>query len=229
MVIVIEIENIWYKYPGFDNYVIENINFVLHGGNVYVLIGSNGAGKTTFLMILAGLLKPVKGDVKINGVSIYSRKGNNLRKHIGLLFQNPEAMIFNPTVYDEIVYSIKQIEHDINVINNTVKYWINYFNLDEDILNRKTYTLSYGYKKLVALISILIYSPDILLLDEPHTGLYKQYFEKIRNLLIEYRNRKKLVVVASSNLKPYKDIADCIIRIEKGIIINTKCKNNALT
>ncbi|MEM4683138.1 MAG: ABC transporter ATP-binding protein [Ignisphaera sp.] len=221
MDIAIHVENLWYKYPGSqDLYTLKGIDLYLYSGNIYIITGPNGAGKSTLLMVLAGLLKPVKGDVTINNVSIF--RNRDMRRYIGILFQNPDAMLFNPSVYDELVYSIKQIESSEKIIADRLSYWLNYFSLNTSILSQKPYTLSYGYKKLVALISILMYSPPILLLDEPHTGLAKRFVDKLLKLVVEHKMKGGLTVIATHNLKLYRDIADSFIRLENGSIVKIR-------
>lgn len=217
MDVTIHAEDLWYKYPGSSEYAIKGISVSMYSGNVYLVVGENGSGKSTLLMVLAGLLKPAKGDVKINGVSIFD-KGANLRRYIGLLFQNPDAMLFNPSVYEELVYSIKQIEDDEEKIRDMLSYWLDYFDLDSSILGKKPYTLSYGHKKIVALISILMYSPMILLLDEPHTGLARRYSGKLYKLIVDHKRRGGIAVIATHNVRPYVGAVDCIIKLKNGSV-----------
>lgn len=214
----IDLEDVWFRYINTEDFVLKGVNLQLPKPGIYVVTGPNGSGKTTLLMVMAGLLKPQRGFVKVDGVDLYSKDGSKLRKYIALLFQNPEAMIFNPTVYDEITYTIKQLNKNANYIEDRVKYWLEYFELDKGMLSRSPFTLSYGYKKLVLLISMFIYNPKILLLDEPHSGLSMKYVKKLIEVLQRHRDSGGIAVIASHNLKPYIGIANKLVFIRNGVV-----------
>jgi cobalt/nickel transport system ATP-binding protein len=214
------LDNVYYIYPGSDKYALKELSYRFVEGRTYLITGPNGAGKTTLLLVSSGLLKPVKGDVLLDKVSIYGKI--EYRKIFGVLFQNPDLMLFNPTVYDEVTYSIKQINSDLKSIDREVGKWLKFFELDRSILDKQVYTLSYGYKKIVALVSILIYGPKILMLDEPHTNLAKKYFNKIKEIISINAKNGGINIVASHSTSIYKDIADYIIMLNNGSIIKSK-------
>ncbi len=215
--------NVFYRYPGQQEYALKNVNVVFEEGKTYLITGPNGAGKTTLLLVAAGLLKPEKGYVLLDGISLNER-GHEFRKLFGVLFQNPDIMLFNPTVYDEITYSIRQIETNEERIRQKVKELLNFFGLREDILTKPVHTLSYGFKKIVALISILIYNPKILLLDEPHTNLSREFVEKVIEVMQANKAGGGITVVSSHNKKMYKELTDCVMYITNGEIIKKSCK-----
>ncbi len=218
----IELVNVFYRYPGQQDYALNNINLVFEDKKNYLITGPNGAGKTTLLLLIAGLLKPEKGDVILDGSSL-ARQLPKARKFFGVLFQNPDLMLFNPTVYDEITYSIRQICNNEEEIKTKVKNLLEFFEIDDDILNKPVYTLSYGYKKVIALISILIYDPRILLLDEPHTNLSKRFVEKIKKIIALNKENGGITIIASHNKQIYRDLIDCIIFITNGKITKKHC------
>lgn len=209
-------ENLYYRYPGVEQYALRGVSYRFVEGRTYLITGPNGAGKTTLLLVLSGLLKPTHGEVLLNGTPIY--KIESYRRLFGVLFQNPDLMLFNPTVYDEIVYSVRQISSDFKKINEDVDRWLNFFELDKSILNRHTHTLSYGYKKIVALISILVYEPRILLLDEPHTNLSRKYIKKVREVIEMNASKNGINIIASHSAALYRDIADHVIVLSSGVI-----------
>ncbi|MCS7112188.1 MAG: energy-coupling factor ABC transporter ATP-binding protein [Ignisphaera sp.] len=209
-------KNLYYKYPGASHYALRDITYKFIEGKTYLITGPNGAGKTTLLLILSGLLKPTQGEVLLDGTPIHGKE--LYRRFFGVLFQNPDLMLFNPTVYDEIIYSVRQICNDFRRINEDVDKWLNFFELDRSILDRQTHTLSYGYKKIVALISILIYEPKILILDEPHTNLSKKYIKKIKDIIAMNASKNGINVIASHSLTIYRDTADCVIVLNNGMI-----------
>ena len=212
----LHLNNVYYRYPGADYYTLKGITYTFVKGRTYLITGPNGAGKTTLLLVLSGLLKPAQGDVLLDGESIYGKE--RYRRFFGVLFQNPDLMLFNPTVYDEVTYSIKQICKDFEKIDKEVSKWLEFFELDRDILNRPTHTLSYGYKKVVALISILIHRPRILVLDEPHTNLSKKYFRKIKKVVKMNAIDGGINIIASHSISAYRDVADYLIVLNNGMV-----------
>ena len=161
---MIKIENLNYKYE--DENILNNISFQIKKGEKVILLGSNGSGKSTILRVLAGLYFS-KGYF-FNQKEITKKSINKeFRKKVGILFQNPESMIFNPTVYDEIAFSLREfnipIEDKVEKIAKT-------FGITT-LLKKNPLYLSGGEKQKVILASILIYEPEIILLDEPTTAM----------------------------------------------------------
>lgn len=216
---VIKLVNIWYKYPGANDYALKNINLVFEDSKIYFINGPNGAGKTTLLLIIAGLIEPVRGEVIFRGKPL-KQQLPIARRYFGLLFQNPEHMLFNPTVYDEIAYVLRQLISDEEEIRERVHETIKCLGLEKTILNKYTYMLSYGEKKLVALAAILSYEPDILLLDEPFTNLSLKYLDKIKKIISNYKRNGKTVIVAGHEQEFQHEEIDEIILLENGEVID---------
>jgi cobalt/nickel transport system ATP-binding protein len=133
-----------------------------------VLLGNNGSGKSTLLRILAGLYFP-RGSYLLDGESVTKKSiGTAFRKRVGVLFQNPESMLFNPTVYDEIAFSLR--EFGMDRVDARVREIAASFGI-EGLLEKNPLQLSGGEKQKVMLAAILVYEPDILLLDEPTAAM----------------------------------------------------------
>jgi cobalt/nickel transport system ATP-binding protein len=163
---LIKIDNGYFDYEG--HVALEGINFEMDKEKV-VLLGSNGSGKSTLLRIIAGLYFLKKGEYFFKGKKITKKSVNKeFRKSIGILFQNPESMIFNPTVFDEIAFSLKEFgfsDIEERVVNIAKKFGI------EKLLKKSPLNLSGGEKQKVMLASILAYEPEVLLLDEPTAAM----------------------------------------------------------
>ena len=218
---LIRIENVWFKYPGSSDYALKNINIEFNKSRVYLVTGPNGAGKTTLLLVTAGLLKPSKGTVYFMDKPIHVQVPG-VRRYIGLLFQNPEIMLFNPTVYDEIAYTLRQIYSDQEVIDEIIDKTLNTLEIDYSLLKRPTHMLSYGEKKLIALASIIAYNPILLLLDEPYTNLSIKYINKINEIITKYKREGKTIVIVSHDMMYCRDIVDQVIYMNNGEIIRIK-------
>ncbi len=214
---MLRIMNVWFRYSRKSDYVLRNINLNLNKGEVLAIIGPNGSGKTTLLMIAGGLIKPERGEVFFNDKPLM-KQIPEARRRIGILFQDPNDQLFNPTVYDEIAFALRQLKYSEDEVKLAVYEIAEQFNIKE-LLNRPPYKLSEGEKKIVALASILIYRPELLLLDEPTSNISSKYIDKIENLIMEMKSENKAVIITSHNLDFIASIADRICLINKGEII----------
>ena len=154
--------------------VLNNISFEIEDGERVVLLGVNGSGKSTLLKIANGLIDPKQGSYYYNGNRITQKQFKNkdfhkmFRSEVVLLFQNPDVMIFNPTVYDEIAFGLKQL--GIDHIDEKVTYWADKLQLTP-YLNKPPINLSSGEKQKVCIAALLALEPKVLLLDEPTSSL----------------------------------------------------------
>jgi len=163
---LIRVENLFYKYEG--NTALDDVNFEIKENEKVALLGSNGSGKSTLLRILAALYFPTKGEYIFEGEKVTKKISKKIRPKIGILFQNPDSMIFNPSVYDEIAFSLKEFEFDR--IEERIEKITEEFNIKK-FLKKSPVNLSGGEKQKVMLASILVYEPKVLLLDEPTTAM----------------------------------------------------------
>ena len=164
---MISLENISYKYE--SEYALENLEFKAKEGEKIVLLGNNGSGKSTLLKILAGLIFPSSGKYfyKENLVdkSFVKKRVKEFRKDVAILFQDPDTLLFNATVYEEIAFGIKQLGLDVDVKEIAKRFEI------EHLLDKNPLKLSGGEKQKVAFCAIFATDPTLLLLDEPTANL----------------------------------------------------------
>lgn len=212
----LELAGVWFKYPGLKDYVLKNISLVADKGEVTVILGGNGAGKTTLLMIAAGLIKPNKGKVLIDGDNLLNLLPG-IRRVIGIMFQNPDDQLFSPTVYEEIAFVLKQLscsENEENKVTSIAKR----LELPEEVLNKPPYLLSFGIKKMVALASILVYEPEIVILDEPFSNLSPSYVRTVIKVINELKSQDRTIIIASSNTENVYEIGDRYYILSEGQI-----------
>jgi cobalt/nickel transport system ATP-binding protein len=154
--------------------VLREVSFSVEPGERVVLLGVNGCGKTTLLKALDGLLVPAAGRVAYDGADLDPRRldepafRRRFRGEVALLFQNVDAMLFNPTVADEIAFGPRQL--GLPDVERRVERWAAAFDVTQ-LLDRPPFELSGGEKKRVALAAILAIGPRVLLLDEPTASL----------------------------------------------------------
>jgi len=180
--IIIQLEHIEFSYPN-GRSVLKDLDFKLKSAQKIGLIGHNGSGKSTFLQIMVGLIKASSGTVRIFGEPVKNEKDfRKVRKEIGLVFQNADDQLFSPTVLEDVSFGLlnqgKSAEEARNISLKLFE------DLDlKGFEDRVTYKLSGGEKRLVALATVLVMEPKVLLLDEPFSGLDEATRERIIQIL----------------------------------------------
>ena len=182
------------------------------------VLGANGCGKSTLLKLLGGLIFPQSGSYRAFGRQIDDRLlsrdpfGIYFRKEVGILFQNSDAQLFNPTVEDEIAFGPLQMNDPPEEIRSKVHRTIERFGIGA-IRDRAPYELSGGEKKKVAIASMMVMDPQILLLDEPTAGLDPRSSRALVDAIIEAEESGKTVVTATHDLHVVSEIARRVLVI----------------
>lgn len=167
---LIELKNVTFSYPGADP-VIENLDLRFYAGDKMGLVAPNGRGKTTLLHIIMGLLKPDAGQLEIFGKPVCDEKDFlEVRRRIGLLFQDSDDQLFSPTVLEDVTFGPLNLGKPKAEAIDIARRTLAYLGLT-DFEDRVTFKLSGGEKRLVSLATVLAMEPEILLLDEPINGL----------------------------------------------------------
>lgn len=203
-------KNVQYSYQA--NSKMFNFDFKLNNTGITVLAGDNGAGKSTLIRLMAGLSAPTHGEIYFKKQILnYQILPNKFYQHVGIVLQNPDYMLFNPTVLDELAYGPRQI-YDEKTVLELVDQWAKRFSLTT-LLQQAPYQLSGGQKKLVSIISILINQPDILILDEPFEGLSLDNIALVKDYLLQIKAKHK-IVLAHHDLNSIKDLVDDLLLIK---------------
>jgi len=180
--LIINLNEIYFAYPAMEP-ILKNFNLKLYKGQRLGVTGQNGSGKTTIFHIIMGLLKASSGDMEFFGKLIHEEKDfQEIRQKIGLLFQDSDDQLFSPTVLEDVAFGPlnlgKSKKEAIDISKKTLKR----LGL-QGFEDRITYKLSGGEKRLVSLATVLAMKPDVLLLDEPTTGLDDKTKESLIQLL----------------------------------------------
>ncbi|MCS7139500.1 MAG: energy-coupling factor ABC transporter ATP-binding protein [Candidatus Nezhaarchaeota archaeon] len=213
---VIEIENASYTYPD-GTPALRSVNIKILEGSIVAITGANGAGKSTLLMLMAGLLDPQEGQVKFRGVNIKKIK-HEVRRELGIVFQDPDDQLFAPTIYDDIAFGLRLLklsEDEIRVHVQRIACELGV----EHLLNKPPYRLSGGEKRRAALATTLILNPSILLLDEPFSDLTPQMIEQLANLIVKLKDEGKTVVFTSHDVDLVAELSDYVCVMAKGRVI----------
>ena len=212
---MIETIDLWFSYR--DRDVLKGVNFRAERGEVTVLLGRNGAGKTTLLMHLNGLLKPKRGEVRVDGKRVeYSKKGlMELRKKVAFVFQNPDDQIISPTVWQEVAFG----PMNAGIYNEKViKEALKAMGL-EGYENRLCNTLSGGEKKRLTIASVLAMNPDYIIMDEPTAGLDGFGFRDMVKIVRRLRNEGKSLIISTHDLDFAMEVADKFVILDDGRIV----------
>lgn len=194
-------------------YALDNVSFEIGKGEIVGFLGPNGAGKSTMMKIITSFIPPTKGDVSVCGLDIWN-DSLSLRKKIGYL---SEA---NPLYYDMYVREFLEFIAGIHKIKNkkeTVDKVIQMTGLAPE-MHKKIGALSRGYKQRVGLAQALIHDPEVLILDEPTTGLDPNQLVEIREL-IKKCGKTKTVLLSTHIMQEVEAVCDRIIIINKGKIV----------
>lgn len=190
---IIELTGISIAFPGRGE-VLSNLDFALYPGEKVGIKGTNGSGKTTLLQVMMGLIKPDAGVIKIFGRERKEEKDfREVRRNIGLLFQDSDDQLFSPTVEEDIAFGPLNLKKSREEVRKIVEETCSLLCI-ENLRDRFSHTLSHGEKRLVALATILAMEPRVLLLDEPTTALDEQTTVRIVDLLVSQKQLTYCVV-----------------------------------
>ena len=214
----LEIKKISKKYG--DQDALIDVSFSLKKGDIVGFLGPNGAGKTTLMKIITSIIKPDSGDITING---YDTQKNEIstKRQIGYLAENnPLYKDMLVTEYLDFIASLYEIENKKDKVKEIIKKT----GLEGEI-KKKIEELSKGYKQRVGIAAALVHDPNVLILDEPTTGLDPNQLIEIRKLIQEI-GQEKIVLLSTHILQEIPKICNHIIIINKGRIVeNTRMQN----
>lgn len=200
---------------------LNHVSLEVNSGECVALVGSNGSGKSTLLRVLAALSFVETGTVRYRGTVLtpdlleQEQFFFEFRRKVGLVFQDPDVQLFNASVYDEVAFAPLQLQWTKSEVRERVEAALEMLNI-ADLRNRTPHRLSGGEKKRVALASVLVLDPDVLLLDEPAAALDPKSQAQILELLASWRGGSKTVVTATHDLDSLEDICDRCCLLDRG-------------
>lgn len=199
-----------------DAELIHGISLSIEDGEFVALTGENGAGKSTFSKLLAGILKPSDGKICVNGIDTKKEKNSMLAKTTGFLFQNPDRQLCTYTVRDEITFGQKALKTGTEEeISKRTEKIIERFGFNPD---EAPFSLSRGQRQRLALASIIAVEPKVMILDEPTTGLdYKECME-IMSAVKELNKNGTTVIMVCHDMELVLDFARRMIVLADGKI-----------
>lgn len=213
---ILETKNISYSY-GEGIEALKGINISLEEGKKFALIGPNGAGKSTLMLMFNGILRPKAGEVLFRGQVLRydSASLRDIRRKVGMVFQNSDDQIFAPTVYQDVAFGPVNLGYSVEKVKEYVSYALQYVGLS-GYERRPPHHLSGGEKKRVAIAGILAMEPDVMILDEPTSNLDPASAEEIMEMLDELNLGGKTIIISTHDVELAYRWADEVILMENG-------------
>lgn len=213
--VILEIKNLHYKYEKRE--ILRGIDLEIRQGEILGVVGPNGSGKSTLAQNIMGLLKPTGGKIILKNKNIVKLPVNLIAQSIGYMFQNPDYTLFENTVLDEVKFGAKNVDLNEKETEKEASQILENFNLS---VFKKTDpdNLSVGQKRRVNITSLLLMKPEILILDEPDTGLDRINSIKLKDVLCLLNEKGLTIIVMSHNLNLIKSLCNRIIFIDNGKI-----------
>lgn len=214
-----EMKNIYYSYDS-GAPALKNVSLKIMPGESVAFIGPNGSGKSTLMKLINGLVGPSSGSYRFEGLEINSKYLKNdlllksFHKKIGFVFQNSEVQLFCSNVYEEIAFGIRQMGMPEGEVQKRVEDILKLLKVEE-LKHRQPYHLSGGEKRKIAIASVLVMNPEVLVFDEPMNGLDPESKRFLRELMISLNESGKTILCSTHDFEYVKDVFKRVVVFSK--------------
>ncbi|MCQ2017915.1 energy-coupling factor ABC transporter ATP-binding protein [Clostridium butyricum] len=215
--IILQIKELCYSYTGEKN-TLNNINLNIHRGEKIAVLGSNGAGKSTFFLNINGVLTPKSGKIIYKGKAITKKNLNELRKNIGIVFQDADNQIIASTVLAEVSFGPMNLKLPKDEVIKRVNEALDYMNISE-FKERPPHYLSGGEKKRVSIADIIAMKSEVIIFDEPTAALDPINAEMLEEVLKKLSLENKTLLISTHDVDFAYRWADRVVVFSKGGII----------
>lgn len=213
---MIEFRDVHASYDG-SAPILKGVSFTIRDGEFVAFVGTNGAGKSTTMRLMNGLLKPDAGQVLIDGVPTSDLRTSELARRVGFLFQNPDSQICCNTVREELLFGFKALGLDGPDADSRVDAIVEEFAFEPD---DDPFLLNRGARQLLALASIVVLAPPVVVLDEPTTGLDYRECVKVMDIIRRIHERGTTVVMVCHDMEVVADYAARCIVMSGGEVVD---------
>jgi len=215
--VILKVEGLRFTYPD-GTEALKGIDFEIRKGEYVAVIGQNASGKTTLVKHLVGLLKPTHGNVYVFGFNTKNVSISDLATKVGYVYQNPDHQLFCQTVYEECAYGLRNLGFSEPEIKTKVR------NVLEDLgmaglEDAETFTLGKGERQRLAVATVLVMAPEVIIIDEPTTGQDMKQSKSIMNLLDQLNTDGKTVIIITHNMRLAAEHADRAMVMADGKIL----------
>ena len=197
--------------------ILKGVSFTVADGEFVAFVGTNGAGKSTTMRLVNGLLKPDAGQVLIDGVPTTELRTSELARKVGFLFQNPDSQICCNTVRDELLFGFKALGQDGPEAEARVDAVVEEFGFEPD---DDPFLLNRGARQLLALASIVVLAPPVVVLDEPTTGLDYRECVKVMDIIRQIHAGGTTVIMVCHDMEVVADYAARCIVMSDGQVVD---------
>lgn len=217
--VILEAVDIKFSYPDGTN-ALSKINLKVKKGEKLAILGSNGAGKSTLFLHFNGIYRPNSGSIKFRGQDIsYEKKALiELRKKVGIVFQDPDSQLFSASVWQDISFGPLNLELAEEVVVDRVKQAMSDTETT-DLQDKPTHLLSYGQKKRVSIAGVLAMEPEVIIFDEPTAWLDPRHAREFMELLEKLSQKGKTIIISTHDVDLAYSWSDRIAIMYSGEII----------
>jgi len=210
---IVEVLDLKFRYPD-QTRALGGISFRIRHGESVAIVGANGAGKSTLLLHLNGYLTPSEGKVRIGDFLLTPATVREVRRTVGMVFQDPDDQLFMSSVFDDVAFGPLNLGLTKEEVTDRVKSALETVGVAH-LKDRPPYRLSTGQKRRVAIASVLSMSPDILVMDEPSSGLDPHARTQLIELLQSFHHTK---IIATHDLDMVVDLCERTIVLHDGLV-----------
>ncbi len=211
---IIEFKDVHFAYPD-GTEALKGLSFRITHGESVGIVGANGAGKSTLISHVNGYLMPSKGTITIGDVRLDKKTRVDIRKKVGVVFQNPDDQLFMPTVFDDVSFGPLNLGLSKEIVVERVNKALS--RVDSlDLKDKPPHRLSLGQKRAVSIATVTAMHPDILVMDEPAANLDPKSRRQLINHLKEFKHSK---IIASHDLDLILDVCERCIVIGNGKVM----------
>lgn len=216
---IIVAKNVRYTYgDGFE--ALKGVNIRIEAGKKISFVGPNGAGKSTLFLMFNGIHAPTKGEIIFNGEKMKYNSKNlvEIRKRVGMVFQNPDDQLFAPTLYQDVAFGPMNLGWDEDKVKKYTELALDYVDLLH-IKEKSPHHLSGGQKKRAAIAGILVMEPDIIVLDEPLSNLDPRGANEVMDILNELNSYGKTIIISTHDIELAYQWSDYVYLMADGKIV----------
>jgi energy-coupling factor transport system ATP-binding protein len=214
---IVSLNNISFQYDNSPSYALKNVSFDIYEGEWLAIVGHNGSGKSTMAKLLNGLQFPEQGEITVKGTLLSEGTVWDIRKQIGMVFQNPDNQFVGTTVEDDVAFGLENNgiprEEMLQRVHDSLKK----VKMDQ-FLNQEPHHLSGGQKQRVAIAGVLALRPAIIILDEATSMLDPRGREEVLETVRELKGEKNLTVISITHDLDEAAKADRMIVMNKGMV-----------
>lgn len=195
----LQLDDVSYTYPnGYE--AVQDINLSFNLGEAAAIIGQNGAGKSTTVKLMNGLLKPSKGKVIVDGTETSTKTTAQIARQVGYMFQNPDDQIFQETIFKEIAYGLVKQKLSESVIQKRVQQVADLCGLIGK-LQEHPYNLPYSKRKFVTIAAVIAMQPKVIILDEPTAGQDRQAISRLQTIINQETKENRTVITITHDME----------------------------